>query len=218
MTEPITKVSKVESWPVSHLIPYELNVKKHEKEQVARIVASIQRFGWRGAPIVVDRDGVIIAGHGRRLAALELGMSHVPVVVASDLSPEKVKALRLSDNRSAISDIDSDKLRLELEDISVEDLEGIFDLKELEFLDKDPFEINEDAFVDDMDKVLTDQREETAEKAAAASEARVPLTKAFGFKDIPVTGQIAINRLMAKAEAVTGLTGGEALTEFAGSL
>lgn len=212
---------KVEEWPIGNLIPYEFNAKKHEKNQVVKIAAAIQRSGRFDQPIVVDRDGVIIKGHGRRLAAIELGMRTVPVVVYRHLTSQmdETKAMRLSDNRVAISDIDSDMLRIDIEsmgDSSI--LIEAFDEKELDFLKKDPFEINADAFVEDMGKVLSDQKEETASKAAAAAEARIPLAKAFGFKDIPVAAQVHVNRLMAKAEATTGLVGGEALAKFAESL
>ena len=61
---------KVESWDVEKLIPYENNVKIHDEKQVKKIAESIKRFGW-DQPIVVDKDGVIIKGHGRRLAALK---------------------------------------------------------------------------------------------------------------------------------------------------
>lgn len=220
MTEDEKKIGlpKIEEWAIGNLIPYEFNAKKHEKEQVVKIAAAIRRAGKFDQPIVVDRDGVIIKGHGRRLAAIELGMKTVPVIVYRHLTSQmdETKAMRLSDNRVAISDIDSDMLRIDIKsmgDSSI--LADAFDLKELEFLDKDPFEINDAAFVSDMDKVLSDQREETASKAAAASGSRVSLAKAFGFKDIPVSGQVHINRMMAKAEALTGLEGCDALLKFA---
>lgn len=213
------KAAAPEMWPVEALTPYRLNVKKHEKEQVTRIAESMSRFGWKGNPIIVDADGVIIAGHGRRLAAIEIGMKEVPVVVAKDLTPEQVRAYRLADNRVAQGDIDNEMLKLELEDFDSDLLlKGIFDDKELSYMSADLGSINEDAFVDDMDVVLVDQKRDMEERVEKASEGRVPIAKAFGFKDMPADAQIHITRLMAKATAATGLEGADALAVYAASL
>ena len=205
----------LERWPIENLIPYELNVKKHDKEQVARIVQAISRFGF-DQPIVVDKNGLIIKGHGRRLAALELGMKTVPVWCRRDLSDAEARAARLSDNRVAISDIDPELLRLELSDLEV-DLSGIFDVKELDFAVADLGALNPAAFVTDMGEVLEGQRRDMDERSERANDpsVRIPLAKAFGFKDISSAGQIAIANLMAKAEAATGLKNDEALVAFA---
>lgn len=212
-------VTAPEQWPIENLTPYRLNVKKHEQDQVARIAASLAKFGWRGSPIVVDKNGVIIAGHGRRLAALELGLKTVPVSVAADLSDDEVRALRLADNRAAISDTDTDMLRLELAEFDSATLLGdIFDAKELDFIQADLGTMNMDAFVTDMSEVVADQRKSEVERSEKMAEQRVPLTKAFGFKDIEASAQIHITRLMGKAEKATGLQGSEALAVYAASL
>lgn len=211
-------LAKIEMWPIENLTPYELNVKKHEKEQVSKIAAAIARSGKFDQPIVVDRHGVIIKGHGRRLAALELGLKTVPVVVHADLNPEAVRAMRLADNRVALSDVDTDMLREELKDLDKLLFDGIFDDKEIELLTADPWAMNEDSFVEDMSEVLDEQRREVDKRAEAIGESRVSLAKAFGFKDIASNGQVHISRLMAKAEAATGLQGGEALVVYAAAL
>jgi len=78
------------------------------------VVASIRAYGWR-QPIVVDADGVIVAGHTRYLAAVELGVEKVPVHEAKDMTPEQAKAYRLADNRTAeIAEWDLESLGLEL--------------------------------------------------------------------------------------------------------
>lgn len=213
------KVTAPEAWPIENITPYRLNVKKHEAEQVSRIAASLARFGWRGSPIVVDKNGVIIAGHGRRLAAIELGWKTVPVSVAADLSEDEVRALRLADNRAAISDTDTDMLRVELGEFdSASLLAGIFDSKELDFVQADLGTMNIDAFVTDMGEVVADQRAAEVERSEKMAEKRIPLTKAFGFKDIEADAQIHITRLMGKAEKATGLQGSEALAVYAASL
>ena len=90
----------VEWWPIARPIPYAANPRLVPEAAITKVAASLREYGWR-QPIVVDEQGVVIAGHTRLLAARHLGLAHVPVHVARDLSPAKVKAYRLADNRSA---------------------------------------------------------------------------------------------------------------------
>lgn len=60
---------------------------------------SLQQYGWQ-EPLVVDKDNVIIAGHTRYKAAQKLGLKHVPVIVAKDLTPDQVKGFRIADNKT----------------------------------------------------------------------------------------------------------------------
>src|SRR4051812_12348819 len=90
---------KVCSWPIAKPIPYGRNSRKIPERAIDKVAASIKEFGWR-VPIVVDRDGVVICGHTRLLAAKKLGLQHVPVHVADNLTPAQVKAYWLMDNRS----------------------------------------------------------------------------------------------------------------------
>jgi hypothetical protein len=204
---------KIELWNIDKVKPYELNSKKHDENQVEGIVKSIERFGF-DQPIVVDKDGVIIKGHGRRLASIKLGLKQVPVLVRSDLTEDQVKAARVADNRSAIGDIDTELLKLDLESISVDDLRGIFEDKELEFLDSDMTEMNTDMFIEDLDTALAVQAEETGKQFEKVAAKRIPIIKALGFKDIAVADQIYVNRFMAGIEETTGLKGDAAFIEF----
>lgn len=95
------------------LVPYENNTKQHPPEQVDRIAESIRRFGW-WQPIVIDRENVVIVGHGRLAAAKQLMLDRVPVVYADTLTPEQVQAYRLADNRTNESPWDMGKLEEEL--------------------------------------------------------------------------------------------------------
>ena len=97
----------------SSLIPYINNAKTHPPEQIAKIAASIAEFGF-DQPIVVDGQGLVIKGHGRLAASLQLGLKRVPVVVRTDLTPSQIKASRLADNKTAESPWDEELLRLEL--------------------------------------------------------------------------------------------------------
>ena len=86
-------------WPNDKVLPYARNSRKIPERAVDKVAASIKEFGFR-VPIVVDKDGVIICGHTRLLAAKKLGLKHVPVHVADNLTPAQVRAYRLMDNRS----------------------------------------------------------------------------------------------------------------------
>ena len=90
---------RVSAWAIDKVIPFARNARKIPAAAVAKVAASIKEFGWR-QPIVVDREGVIICGHTRLLAARKLGLDQVPVHVAENLSPAQVRAYRLMDNRS----------------------------------------------------------------------------------------------------------------------
>ena len=85
--------------------PYSKNAKKHPEEQVEIIANSLKRFGWQ-QPLVVDKNNVLVVGHGRLMAAKKLKMKEVPVVRAENLSDEEIKAYRLADNKTAESDWD----------------------------------------------------------------------------------------------------------------
>lgn len=203
---------KIQLWDIDKIVPYELNAKKHEPAQVERIAKSISELGW-DQPIVVDKDGVIIKGHGRRLAAIKLGYKQAPVLVRDDLTPDQVRAARLADNRVAIGDIDMDLLRQELATLEF-DLEGIFDKKELDFAVADLGEIKLDAFVSDIDTEVAKQSEETGQKIAEADARAVKIDKALGFKEIKGVDERYVARFMARIEADTGKTGADAFVAF----
>src|SRR5262249_5771771 len=94
-----------------------LNANRLPERAIDKVGASIQEFGWRQA-IVVDKDGIIICGHTRLLAAKKLGLKQVPVHVAANLTPAQVKAYRLMDNRShEEAEWDTDLLGPELEEL-----------------------------------------------------------------------------------------------------
>lgn len=204
---------KIELWDIDKLVPYERNVKRHPPEQIDKIVKSITDSGW-DQPIVVDADGVIIKGHGRRLAALKLGLKKVPVVVRSDLTPDQVRAARLSDNRVGISDLDTELLRVELMDLNLDLLKGIFDDKELDFATVDLGAMNTGVFINDIDGAVDEQQEAIDSKISANAEKRIPLIKAMGFKDIKGEDEIHVSRFIADIEAKTGLKGDEAFVSF----
>jgi DNA modification methylase len=106
---------KIAHWPLARLLPYARNARTHSDEQVAQIAASIVEFGFTN-PCLVGADGVLVAGHGRLLAARKLGLETVPVVVLDHLTPTQRRALVLADNRIAENaGWDDAMLRTELE-------------------------------------------------------------------------------------------------------
>ena len=93
---------KIEQWPTAKLLPYARNARTHSDDQVAQIAASIVEFGWTN-PILVDAEGVVVAGHGRLLAARRLGIETVPVVVLGHLTPAQRRAYVIADNKLALN-------------------------------------------------------------------------------------------------------------------
>jgi len=112
------QIIDVQSWSIEKVRPYPNNPRIISDEGVQAVATSIREFGWR-QPIVVDTNGVIVVGHTRFLAAKSLGITTVPVHVAKGLSPEKITAYRVTDNK--VADYGAwafDKLAEELNSIS----------------------------------------------------------------------------------------------------
>jgi ParB-like chromosome segregation protein Spo0J len=127
----------IQNRPIQSITPYARNPRKNAAA-VAKVRASIAEFGFR-QPIVVDESGIIVAGHTRYQAALDLGLKTVPVHVATGLSKAQIKAYRIADNRTA-SEAEWDMELLELE---------IEELKEMDFdLDLTGFDESELAGID----------------------------------------------------------------------
>lgn len=117
---------KVVIKPITDIKPYDKNPRRNE-QAVTPVANSIKEFGWQ-QPLVIDKKGVIIAGHTRYLAAQQLGLTEVPVVVA-DLTERQAKAYRLADNKTGeLAAWDFPLLDLELTDIGLD-----FDLSQFGF-------------------------------------------------------------------------------------
>lgn len=138
------KKMAIEYLPISSLHEYPHNAKKHPDEQVEIIANSIREFGWQ-QPLVVDKNDVLVIGHGRLLAAKKLGLKTVPVIKAEDLTDEQIRALRLADNKTNESEWDFGILDGELDSILNIDMSNFgFDLfNELEETDGGEIEENE---------------------------------------------------------------------------
>lgn len=118
---------EIKEMEIGALKPYANNPRNNDKA-VEAVAESIREFGFK-VPIVIDKDGTIVAGHTRYKAAQRLGLKSVPCIVADDLTPEQVKAFRLADNKTAeLAEWDFNALEKELHD-----LEGILDMENFGF-------------------------------------------------------------------------------------
>lgn len=127
---------KIEWVNIKELKPYENNAKKHSKDQIHRLAKNIEATGF-DVPILVDKEKVIIAGHGRFLAVQEAGLTELPIIIRHDLSQDEINAKRISDNTLVSLEYEQNILLKELEDLTLKGLSlvnlGITD-KELQAL------------------------------------------------------------------------------------
>ena len=90
----------LEDVPIDRIKANPKNARTHSKKQIRKIAASVREFGF-AAPVLIDEQDVLIAGHGRLEAAKSLGMSSIPAIVIKGLSDARKRALMLADNRIA---------------------------------------------------------------------------------------------------------------------
>lgn len=129
---------------VAFLKEYDRNPRRND-QAVDAVAASIREFGFK-VPIIVDRDGVIVAGHTRLKAAKKLGMETVPCIIADDLTDEQIRAFRLADNRTAeLAEWDPDLLLQELAEIQI-------DMAMFGFTDDEIPEIDGEVYEDDYEE------------------------------------------------------------------
>lgn len=106
----------IENVSIETIIPYARNPRKNDGS-VDKVASSLQEFGWK-QPIVVDKNMVVVVGHTRLKAPQKLGLKHVPVHVASDLTSAQIKAYRIADNRVGEEyEWDKELLYLEFEEL-----------------------------------------------------------------------------------------------------
>jgi hypothetical protein len=114
---------RVEYREVNDLKLNHRNARTHSRKQVAQIAASIRQFGFTNPVLIYEHDE-IIAGHGRHEAARSLGLATLPTIRLEHLSPAEKRALMLADNKLALNaGWDEDKLRVELAELSIADME-----------------------------------------------------------------------------------------------
>src|ERR1700737_590075 len=117
---------KIENMPIAQLSPHRGNPRTHSARQGRQIAHSISKFGFNN-PILIDRNGGVIAGHGRILAAKLLGMSEVPTIRLDQMTEAQRRAYIIADNRLA-ENAGWDRELLALEMQYLDSLELDFDL------------------------------------------------------------------------------------------
>lgn len=129
---------KIEYVKLEDIKPYERNAKEHPKKQVHQIADSIKEFGFL-VPVVIDKNGELVAGHGRHMASQLLEMDEIPAIRAEHLNEEQIRAYRLADNKLNESSWDRTLLIPELKLLSLPmlDLTGFSRDLVLENDDKD---------------------------------------------------------------------------------
>lgn len=122
----MNKDTKIVWKPIDDLIPYEHNAKEHNETQIKNLATSLDLYGWQN-PILIDKDNVIVAGHGRVLGAKELGQTEVPCIYADDLTELQVREYRILDNKLNESAWIDEELEFELPELDFSDFDLEFE-------------------------------------------------------------------------------------------
>lgn len=211
MTEVYQK--KDEVWSIDRLVPYALNSKKHDPKQVAKIAASITKHGWT-TRIIVEPDGTIIAGHGRRLAAIDLLIEKVPVTVLNGISKEQARALRLIDNKTNEGGHDTALLSQELKELVLTDgidMGDFFDVRDLSFAIDDLGDMDLASLTTDIAPEVAEATARTEAEIDNKDEEEVSLTKAIGISRISGSQSRELKRYIGEAQDFYGCDPAEAL-------
>jgi hypothetical protein len=155
------KELKIINKNIDDIKEYENNAKEHPDWQIEQIANSIQEFGFND-PIAINADNQIIEGHGRFLAAKQLGLTKVPCIVLDGLTEVQERAYIIAHNKTTMNtDFDLDRLLYELNALKVENfnlsLTG-FSEYEIENLLEETEEINLDEFISDEEKKQKEKR------------------------------------------------------------
>lgn len=130
----------IELRPVKDLKVNKRNARTHSPRQIQQIAASVSEFGWL-APIVIDEEDTVMAGHGRLRAATLLKMEVVPTIRVKHLTPERKRAFMLADNRLAeLAEWDDELLTKELQELSGFEFDFDFEVTGFETCDLDRLE------------------------------------------------------------------------------
>lgn len=110
----------------NELIPYQHNAKIHDGQNVSNIAQSIKKYGWQSY-LVITKGNIVIIGHGRRLAAIELGCKCPCKVIEDDLTDNEIRELRIADNKTNESAWDWTELENELAELDFGDFDFGFE-------------------------------------------------------------------------------------------
>lgn len=151
---------QIEYKKLSELNPYKNNPRKND-QAVDAVANSIREFGFK-VPVVIGKNGEIIAGHTRYKSAKKLKLKEIPCIIADDLTEEQIKAFRLADNKvGELADWDLDMLNIELDGIAEIDMErfGFFE----EENDSERDDISETITTDEYELIVSGEESELQE-------------------------------------------------------
>jgi ParB-like chromosome segregation protein Spo0J len=153
---------------VTDLIPYVNNSRTHSEAQVSQVAASIKEFGFTN-PILIDSENVIIAGHGRLLAAQKLGLAEVPCIALDHLSESQRKAYVIADNKLALNaGWEVDLLKIELNNLDDLDFDlsilGFDEIELAKMFDSDEPELKEQEYTEVFNVIVECEDEGQQEK------------------------------------------------------
>lgn len=175
--------SKVEMRNVSELVPYANNSRTHSPQQVDQIAASINEWGWT-VPVLVDEKGMLIAGHGRIMAAQKLGIDKVPTITVRGWTEAQKKAYVIADNKLALNaDWNLQVLTSEIDSIARLD----FDISKLGFDDNELSKMFNDVFGVTIDNDFKIEEELESITVKFSPDVKIDVINAVttAVKDIP---------------------------------
>lgn len=201
----------IEAWDVDRPQPSPNNNKVHTDESVAKLAKSLADLGQM-QPVLVGSDEVIIAGHGRTLAAQKLGWAKIKVI-RLPVDAATAAKMRLADNLTSNNNFDmeaiSEELAALMDEGSIDDFVGTFQDEKLTDLVMNDLDItagmNLDALSDDVMSDVGDFSKEGEELMSKAEEAETPIRRAFGFDKVSPEEARKIKGFVAQVITETGI-------------
>lgn len=172
----LTRAKSIVNRPVDKLKPYKNNSRVHPKEQIEQIINSIKEFGFT-SPVIIDDQNMILCGHGRYEAAVQMGMETVPCTVLSHLTDEQKRAYIIADNRIAENaQWNKELLALELTELDFAD----FDLTVVGIPEKELAKLlpDESAILSDMPEMPDGEKSEYSQMTFTLHNTQAELVKA----------------------------------------
>lgn len=195
--------NKIQAWDLDRLKPAEHNHKKHSDETTTKLAKSLADIG-QIQPVIVDKEGEIIAGHGRLIAARRLGWSKIKVIQVPVSREIAIKA-RIADNLMSNQDIDNENLSIEINklmEIDVEvDVSSLIlddDMAKLHKMNQEAdYDIDESALSQSVSDDTQEFAEEGEKMMEDANEAMVPIRTVLGFNEVTARQARALKDFMA---------------------
>jgi len=212
----------IQTLKIDTLKPYRYNSKKHTEDGIKKLMQSISQYGLVN-PITVDKDMIIIGGHGRVEACKRLGWTVIQVQIRDDLSKKGANQLRISENRVTSTEYDSEKAKLELEELNLGDLTELQDIEieglgfekiEIEKLFDDYTEMDNSALTEDLDSDIDEQTKKGIEDIEKMDNKAVNVGVALGFKMVPISSSRHIAKFIASLQDEYNAPADEAFVQF----